>query len=132
MEITISIKNAKFPVTVIHVNGNIDSSTYQTFQSKVEEQISNGARHLLIDLSNAPFISSAGLRAIHNIFNQLRALHKDADDDTLRKNMSTGTYKSPYLKVVNLSSKLKEVFDLGGFDTYIEVHNDINSAVNSF
>jgi anti-anti-sigma regulatory factor len=85
-----------------------------------------------LDLSNVSFVSSAGLRAIHSIFNQLRALHKDADDDTLRKNMSAGTYKSPYLKVTNLSPKIKEVFELGGFDTYIEAYDDVKKAVESF
>ena len=132
MEITTTTENTKFPITVIHVNGDIDSTTSQEFKSEIEELISDGARRILVDLSHVPFISSAGLRAIHNIFNQLRALHKDADDDALRKNMSAGMYKSPYLKVANLSPKLKEVFELGGFDTYIEIHNDVNKAVNSF
>ena len=132
MEITTTIENVKFPITIIHVNGDIDSTTSQAFKSKIEELISDGARHILVNLSNVPFISSAGLRAIHIIFNQLRTLHKDVDDDVLRKNMSAGIYKSPYLKVANLSPKLKEVFELGGFDTYIEIHSDINNAVNSF
>lgn len=132
MEITTTTENIKFPITIIHVNGDIDSTTSQAFMAKIEELISDGARHILVNLSNVPFISSAGLRAIHIIFNQLRTLHKDADDDVLRKNMSAGMYKSPYLKVTNLSPKLKEVFELGGFDTYIEIHNDINNAINSF
>lgn len=132
MEIKVSTGNAQVPVTVMHVNGNIDSATYQAFQSKAEELISNGAHHILVDLANAPFISSAGLRAMHSIFNQLRSLHKDADDDVLRKGMSAGAYKSPYLKVVNLSEEAKEVFELGGFDTYIEVHDDVKKAIDSF
>lgn len=132
MEITTTTENNKTEVTIVHVSGNIDSATYQAFQSKVEELISNGARHVLIDLSNAPYISSAGLRAMHSIFNQLRTLHKDADDEALRKSMSLGAYKSPYLKVTNLSKEAREVFELGGFDTYIEVHDDIKKAVASF
>jgi anti-anti-sigma factor len=132
MEITTTTETARVPVTIVHVNGNIDSTTFQNFQSKIEELISNGASHILVDLSNAPYISSAGLRAIHNIFNQLRSLHKDADDETLRKNMSIGYYKSPYLKVTNLSTEAAEVFELGGFDTYIEVYNDMDKALNSF
>lgn len=132
MEIKASTESGRVPVTVIHVNGNIDSATYQAFQSKAEELISNGAHHILIDLANAPFISSAGLRAMHSIFNQLRSLHKDADDESLRKSMSAGAYKSPYLKVTSLSEEAKEVFELGGFDTYIEVYDDVNKAIASF
>ncbi len=129
MEITTTTQNK---VTIMHVNGNIDSSTHQAFQSKAEEFIANGARYLLVDMTNAPFISSAGLRALHNIFNQLRAIHKDADDDALRKSMSAGAYKSPYLKVCCLSNASREVFELGGFDTYIEVYNNLETAISSF
>jgi anti-anti-sigma factor len=132
MDITTTTQSARVPVTVLHVNGNIDSSTYVAFQDHAEKLIAGGAHYLLIDLSNAPFISSAGLRAIHNIFNQLRAIHKDADDDTLRKSMSAGTYKSPYLKVCNLSKEVRDIFELGGFDTYIETHDSIEKAVSSF
>jgi anti-anti-sigma factor len=131
MEITTTIEKARFPITIVHVNGDIDSTTSQAFQSKIEVDI-NGTRHILVNLANVPFISSAGLRAMHILFNQLRSLHKDADDDALRKNMSAGMYKSPYLKVTNLSPKLKEIFELGGFDIYIEIHNDINNAISSF
>ena len=132
MEITTSTENIKFPITVVHVNGDIDSATYQAFQAKLEELIAGGARHILVDLGQSTYLSSAGLRALHNIFNQLRVLHKDADDETLRKSMSVGTYRSPYLKLVNLSTQAAEVFELGGFDTYIEVFRDMNQAVNSF
>lgn len=132
MEITTTTHNAHVPVSVLHVNGKIDSSTYMVFQEYAEKLIAGGANYLLIDLSNAPFISSAGLRAIHNIFNQLRAIHKDADDDTLRKSMSAGTYKSPYLKVCNLSTEVRDVFELGGFDTYIETYASVEQAISSF
>jgi anti-anti-sigma factor len=132
MEITTTTETARVPVTIAHVNGNIDSTTFQDFQSKIEVLISKGAGRILVDLSNAPYISSAGLRALHNIFNQLRSLHKDADDEMLRKSMSSGSYKSPYLKVTNLSPEAAEVFELGGFDTYIEVYDDLKKALKSF
>jgi anti-anti-sigma regulatory factor len=116
----------------MRVNGNIDSSTYQAFQTGADELIANGARYLLVDMTDSPFMSSAGLRALHNIFNQLRSIHKDADDEALRKAISAGAYKSPYLKVCCLSSETKEVFELGGFDIYIEVYNDLEKAISSF
>lgn len=132
MEIVTSTADARIPVSIIQVSGNIDSSTYQVFQSAAEELIANGARHILVDMASAPYISSAGLRALHSIFNQLRSLHKDADDEELRKSMSVGAYKSPYLKVVNLSKESKEVFELGGFDTYIQVYDNVKMAIESF
>ena len=129
MEITTAAQNA---ITIMHVNGNIDSSTYQAFQAKAEELVADGARFLVVDMTNAPFMSSAGLRALHNIFNRLRSIHKDADDDALRKAIRAGAYKSPYLKVCCLSNETKEVFELGGFDAYIESYNNLESAISSF
>jgi anti-anti-sigma regulatory factor len=61
MKITVSAENARVPITVLHVAGSIDSSTYQEFQSTAQNLI-DGARLYLVDLSQAPFVSSAGLR----------------------------------------------------------------------
>jgi anti-anti-sigma factor len=132
MEIEITEESARVPVSVFRIKGTIDSSTYQTFQKQADETIDNGARYLLVNLADCSFISSAGLRTLHNIFNKLRAMHKDVDDDQLRKKMQQGTYKSPYLKVSNLSQGIKDVFELSGFETYIEVFDDHAAALKSF
>ncbi len=132
MEIKISAGNARVPITVMHIIGNVDSTTYQAFQARADALIENGARYILVDLAGAPFISSAGLRVLHNIFNQLRSVHKDTNDDELRRKMSAGEYKSPYLKVANLARQVKDAFVISGFDTYIEAHDDLKKAVASF
>lgn len=132
MDITASTEQGRVPVTIIHIKGSIDSTTYQIFQSITETIITDGARHLLINLQDARYISSAGLRTLHILFNKLRAFHKDVNDDELRVQMKAGSYKSPYIKVVHLSPQVKEAFDLSGFETYIEVFDDISKAVASF
>jgi len=132
MEITVTTHNARVPVEVMHVTGNIDSTNYQIFQQKGDELIEKGARFLLLDFTNLTYTSSAGLRTIHNLFNKLRALHKDADDEKLRREMSAGAYKSPYIKVAGLSSTIREAFELSGFETYIEIHEDATKALESF
>lgn len=132
MEIQITEESARVPVTVLRIKGTIDSSTYQLFQKQADESIENGSQYLLVNLADCSFISSAGLRALHNIFNKLRSMHKDVDDEQLRKKMQHGTYKSPYLKVSNLSQEIKDVFELSGFETYIEVFDDHSAALKSF
>ncbi len=132
MEIKVTVENSRVPVSVMHIKGSIDSATYQNFQAKAEEVIAGGALYILVDFSEVTFISSAGLRALHNIFNQLRGLHQDVDDDELRKKMKQGEYKSPYVKVCHLSNQIKEIFELSGFETYIEIHEDVSKAVVSF
>ena len=132
MEIKVTAENARVALSVLHVSGKIDSLTYQAFQAKADELIDGGARYLLVDLANVEFISSAGLRALHNIFNRLRSLHQDVNDEELRKKMSTGEYKSPFVKVANPSSQIREVFEVSGFDTYIEAYDELGKAIASF
>ena len=125
-------QNARVPVSVLRITGDIDSSNFQTFQTQVDDLVKNGARHILLDFSNVKRISSAGLRVIHNLFNKLRDIHKDVNDDELRKQMSSGAYKSPYLKLFNLAPQIAEIFSLSGFDIYIQTSDDETEAVQSF
>lgn len=119
-------------VIVLRITGDIDSSNYQLFQSRADEELKNGGRYFLLDFKNVNRISSAGLRVIHNLFNKLRLLNQDINDDELRIRMSTGQYKSPHLKVVNLSPAVTEIFQLGGFEIYIEICKDEESGIASF
>ena len=134
MEIKVSTENGRVPVTVVHVDGNIDSATYQTFEEKANDLIKEGARYLLVDLSHAPFVSSAGLRALHALYNQLRTLHPDSNlsEEDVKKGISAGTYKSPHLKLLNLSKEAKTAFEMGGFDMYIETFTDKAKAIAAF
>jgi anti-anti-sigma factor len=134
MEIKVSTENGRVPVTVLYVEGDIDSASYQAFQAKADELMQGGARHMLIDLSKVAFVSSAGLRALHNVFNQLRAFHPDENlnDEDIRKGISAGTYKSPHLKLLNPSKETRTTMEMGGFDMYIETYTDLKKAVASF
>lgn len=132
MEIKVTTMKGRVPVEVIHVHGDLNSATYEFFQNKANELIKNGAQYILIDLTHSQFISSAGLRAIHSIYNQLRAAKPDQSDEEIRKGISAGTYRSPYVKLLNLSSDAEKAFTIGGFDMYIEVHKDLVKAIASF
>src|SRR5512147_1253039 len=132
MEIKVSKEDGRVPVTVVHVDGNIDASTYQSFQSEVEELIRDGARDILVDLAHVPYISSAGLRALQTVFNSLRALTPDISDTEMHDGIRAGTYKSPHLKLVNMKSDARKAFEMAGFDMYIDTFDDVKKAVDSF
>jgi len=134
MEVKVSTENGRVPVTVLHVDGNIDSSTYEVFQARAEELINNGARYFLIDLSHVPYVSSAGLRALHSLYNTLRALDPQVklSEGEVRKGITAGTYKSPHLKLLNLSREARTSFEMGGFDMYIDTFTDRDTAIASF
>ena len=134
MDLKVSTHNGRVPVTVLQVEGDIDAGTSDLFKTKADELIASGARHILVDLSHTPFVSSAGLRAFHAIFNTLRSLHPEENlsDEEIKKGISAGTYKSPHLKLLNLSRETKAVFELSGFDMYIETFSDLKTVVASF
>jgi anti-anti-sigma factor len=134
MEIKVSTENGRVPITVLHVDGDIDSSSYQEFQTTAKKLVDEGARYILVDLSHAPFVSSAGLRALHTLFNELRSRNPDANlsDEQVKKGISSGTYKSPHLKLVNLSPQTQAAFKTSGFDMYIDTFTDMKAAIASF
>jgi anti-anti-sigma factor len=134
MEIMISVETGRVPITVLHVNGNIDGSSYQEFQSTAKKLIEGGTRYILVDLTNVPFVSSAGLRAVHTISAELRARNPEANlnDEQMKRGIATGTYKSPHLKLLNLSPQTKAAFETSGFDMYIDTFTDLQTAIASF
>jgi len=134
MEVKTFIENGRVPVTVMHVDGDIDSSTSPAFNAMANELIDSGARYILVDLSHTKFITSAGFRAFNDLFNKLRALHPDTNlsEADIKKGISAGTYKSPHLKLLNLSNDARTAFNLAGFDLFIETYTDLQTAVASF
>ncbi len=132
MEVKVTVENARVPVAVVHVDGNIDSGTYETFLTQAHEAIKNGARHILVDLTNVRFVSSAGLRAINQVLIQLRQLSPDMSEEDMRKGINAGTYKSPHLKLLSPSKETLVSLESSGFDMYIQVFQDLKTALASF
>lgn len=134
MEITVSTKNGRVPITIMHIDGSIDTSNSNLFHTKAAELIKGGARYILIDLARCPYMSSASLRALHLIFKELNAIHPDATlgENEITKGINDGTYKSPYLKLVNASNESQIVFKTSGFDMFLEFYDDMNKATAAF
>jgi anti-anti-sigma factor len=134
MEIKTSTKSGHVPVTVIQIKGSLDSSTYEAFHSRMNDLIDSGTRHILLDLAHAEFISSAGFRAFNSIFNRLRSLDPGAklSEEELKREINEGLYKSPHLKLLNLSDNARTAFELAGFDLFIETFTDLKTAIASF
>ena len=67
MEIEVAIHEAREPVAVMSIKGNIDASNFVEVINQAQEIYKRPVHNLLLDLSEVPFISSAGLVAIHKI-----------------------------------------------------------------
>jgi anti-anti-sigma factor len=134
MNIKISTEQARVPVTILQVEGDLDSFTYNDFLSQAQKLIQEGARHMIIDLAQVPYVSSAGLRAIYTIFHDLRAVHPEENlsEEQMERAARMGTYRSPHLKLLNLTDNVNGVFQMGGFGNYIETFTDREKALASF
>jgi anti-anti-sigma factor len=132
MEISINQEKSRVPISVLHVNGDIDSSNYQVLEERARAAIEEGCQYLLVDFGGVHYISSAALRTLNQIFHQLRTRSKDCSDEEMYQGINAGTYKSPYLKLLNPSKAVLEVIKITGFDMFLEIHTDIKTALASF
>jgi anti-anti-sigma factor len=132
MEITVTQEQGRVPVTVLHVQGDVNASTADQFQEEAQKAYDDGARDMLIDLSGVSLLSSAGLRALHSIFNMLRSDSPEESDGAVRKGLTDGTFKSPHLKLLNPDKNVTQVLSMAGFDMFLEIYNNLKKAVASF
>jgi len=134
MDIKTFTEKGDVTVTVMHVDGNLDNSTFEAFQTRADELIDSGAHYILVDLSHVPFVSSAGMRALQHIYERLRNLHPDSDlsAEDVKKGIREGTYKSPFLKLLSPSKEAAKTFEMTGFDMFIESFTDKDTAIAAF
>lgn len=130
MEITISQTDSPKPVTVMHVKGNVDSTSFEQFQQVASDLVSQGTRDLVIDMEQVPYMSSAGLRVLNVIYNSLR--DENATRSSVSEGVAKGTYKSPHLKLAGVSNRVMETLKMSGFDMFLEIHPNVASATASF
>jgi anti-anti-sigma factor len=128
MKIHTSTHTGQVPVTVFHLEGDLDMQSHEQLQQQAAEAFEAGSRHMLLDLSKVKFMSSSGLRAIYQVFAMLRAGAPGESDGEVRSEIAAGTYHSPNLKLLKPSARVSEVLTAAGFD----IHSDLRTALASF
>lgn len=97
MEIT---KKVVGDEVIIGINGRLDTTTAPNLEKELSEIIPN-TKELVFDLEKTEYISSAGLRVILST----------------QKAMS----KIGSLSLINVSGDIKELFDMTGFSTFLNI-----------
>jgi len=131
LEITVSQEQGRAPVTVFHLKGRMNLGTAEQLQARAQETIQAGARYMLLDLTGVQSLTSAGLRAIHQIYQLLRDASSAEGDEAARK-AQAGALKSPHLKLLNPTPDVRRVLQIAGFDMFLEVHDELEDAIASF
>jgi len=136
MDITITQKQGRLPVTVLQLTGKLDGSNYMQLVEEAKRLYLNGVRDLLIDLSELTFMSSAGLAAIHQtalIFRGMPPTEQEtgwAAYHAIDRDRSSGIQK--HVKLICPQPKVANILFISGFDTLFEIHTDLEKAVSSF
>ena len=115
LKISTSREEGEKAVVVMRLNGSLDANTQSALEAKAKEAVDSGAEYLLLDMSGVDYLGSAGMRGIHAITNLL-----SPGDSSMR---------SDRLKVINPSPAAAKIFKTLGFDSFIDIHGDIDEAI---
>ncbi len=132
MDITVSTEQGRVPVTVFRAKGEINVTSYEQLQAQAKQAHENGARDLLLDLTDVPYVSSAGIRALNAIFHLFRSDSPAESDEAMRKGMSDGTFSSPHFKLLSPSRNVRESLSMAGVDMFLAIYTDLKTAIASF
>jgi anti-anti-sigma regulatory factor len=136
MEITVKQVQGKVPVTILHTHGDLDASNYQDLIAKGREIYAAGARDILLDMSDTPFMGSSGLAALHSLALLVRGepmpdLESGWDVfHGIDRDRDTGF--QPHLKLLNPQPQVQRVLEMSGLNQFFEIHTDLETAIASF
>lgn len=125
MEIVVSEAQGKAPITVFHLKGPVTEE--EQLEARAQEAYANGSRNFLIDLSEVPYMSSSGLRALHALYMMVRG-----DGSGESEGIRRGTYTAPHLKLLKPTKDVLEVLKTAGYDMFLEIYKDEKTALSSF
>jgi anti-anti-sigma factor len=136
MKITVSQAQGQVPVTILHVQGDLDASSYKALIAQGQEVCDGGAQDILLDLSELNYISSSGIVALH-ILSQIVRGEKASDPEegweafrSIDRDREAGLQK--HIKLLNPQPQADKVLKTVGFDRFFEIHTDLDTAVASF
>ena len=110
MNITVSDQNE---VKVIGMEGDLDTGTSPQAQDALTEILEQGATRLVLDMEKINYISSAGLRVLLVIAKQCGAAGGE-------------------LRLCGLNSMAREVFDISGFSSILNIFPTREEALAGF
>jgi anti-sigma B factor antagonist len=110
MELT---KRATDNALVVDMVGKLDTQTAGSAMDQLQEILSANDGNLLINLSGLDFVSSSGLRVILRAAKQVRS-------------------KGGNMKVCGARGVVKEVLEISGFDSLLDLHDEEGPALAAF
>ena len=97
-------------VVTLRLSGRLDTTTARAFEDKILGGIASGERHIVIDLAQLDYISSAGLRVIALAGKRLSAANGR-------------------LVLCSLKDRVREVFEVAGFSSIVAIYGSHDAAI---
>jgi anti-anti-sigma regulatory factor len=113
---------------VFHLEDRVNLGNADELMKTAQQAYDKGTRDLVINLSEVPSITSAGLRALLFIFKLL-----ETEAISGNQTQEAGPpQKSAHLKLANPSDQIRLVLKTAGFDRYIAIYDSTEEALASY
>ena len=106
------------PVTVFRLRGWLDAQSEEHLLEAARTTYDNGARYLLIDMTELDTLTSAGMRALQKVY-QIFTPKEDQ-------------FKVAHLKLCNAPPQIYNVLGITGFLQNIPMYESQDAALQSF
>ena len=100
-------------LSVISVEGFLDAHTAPQFESAIQSEIDAGRTRIIVDCAKLTYISSAGLGVFMGFIEEVREQEGD-------------------IKICGLTPKVRQVFEMLGFESVYDLCPDVDDAVQRF
>lgn len=100
-------------IAVLHIDGFLDAHTAPVFEQAIQHETQSGRNRIVVDCSKLTYISSAGLGVFMSFIEEIH----DAGGD---------------IKICGVIPKVRQVFDILGFDTLFDIVDTVPVAIAKF
>ncbi len=136
MNITAEQSTARVPVTIFRLQGDLDGSNYLDLIAAAKTAQQNGVKRLLLDLGGVPYMSSAGLVALHSAVLLLRG-EQPPDPTAGWSTLKSVALDRPagaqqLVKLLNPQPRPMRTLEMSGMNVFFEIYTDETAAMASF
>lgn len=136
MELSSEQLQGRVVVTVLHVKGSLDGTSYRDLIKLAKKEFDAGARVFVVDLSETDYMSSAGLVALNSIVKMARD-GKQTDEEAgwgalheIDRDADKGLQRS--VKLLSPQPRVEKVLELAGLKNVFPIFTDLQAVVASF
>lgn len=137
MDITVE-KTGDGALTILALAGELDARSYLDVIARVQQLYADGARRLLLDLSELTFLSSAGLVALHSAVRIMRGQAPPDPEEgwnvfhAMSNEVESQAEAEAAVRVLCPQPRVSKALEMSGFSRQLPTFTDRDEALASF